>query len=341
MRRTSLLLVTLLGPSMVFAHGSPNTISGSSSHAPISVMGDHTHKAGEWMLSYRYMSMAMGGNLDGSDGISSAEITGNMMNPGQYMVAPEDMVMTMHMLGAMYAPSDQLTVMAMLPWVSSEMDHVTRMGGRFTTEAAGFGDVKLSALVNVYQSVSKAHKVHLNLGLSLPTGSIDERDDTPAMANAKLPYPMQLGSGSIDVMPGMTYQGFGEIYSWGSQLMLTLPTAENDNDYQLGNRYGVSVWLARSWSTAVSTSLGLNYQYWQNIDGAREDLNPNMVPTADPDARAGQRADLSLGLNYLFIRGSLKGHRLALEYSQPIFQRLDGPHMELESTLTLGWQYAF
>ncbi len=29
-------------------------------HAPISVMGDHYHKKGEFMLSYRYMPMWMG-----------------------------------------------------------------------------------------------------------------------------------------------------------------------------------------------------------------------------------------------------------------------------------------
>jgi len=28
-------------------------------HAPIGVMGEHTHKAGEWMLSYRYRNMFM------------------------------------------------------------------------------------------------------------------------------------------------------------------------------------------------------------------------------------------------------------------------------------------
>lgn len=336
-----LLAGLALVPGLALAHGGPATASGASSHAPISVMGDHTHKQGEWMLSYRYMQMNMDGNLDGSDGISTRQITGTMIAPGKYMVAPEKMTMTMHMLGAMYAPSDDLTLMVMLPWVSTEMDHVTRMGAAFTTETEGVGDVKISGLVNVYQSPDGGHKVHLNLGLSLPTGSIDERDDTPAMANAKLPYSMQLGSGSVDLMPGVTYRGFGNHYSWGLQARATLPTGENDNDYQLGNRYGVTGWMARSLSHALSVSLGLQYQYWNEIDGARADLNPMMVPTADPNAYGGQRGDLSVGLNYLFEKGALKGHRLALEYSQPVYQRLDGPQMEAESTLTLGWQYAF
>ena len=49
------------------------------------------------------------------------------------------------------------------------------------------------------------HKFHLNLGVSLLTGSTDERDDTPALANALLPYTMQLGSGTFDVLTGATY----------------------------------------------------------------------------------------------------------------------------------------
>lgn len=35
------------------------------SHGPIGVMGDHTHEAGEIMLSYRWMYMSMGGHRAG------------------------------------------------------------------------------------------------------------------------------------------------------------------------------------------------------------------------------------------------------------------------------------
>ena len=39
-------------------------ISLPDDHAPIGVMGDHAHKAGEWMLFYRYGFMKMDGNRD-------------------------------------------------------------------------------------------------------------------------------------------------------------------------------------------------------------------------------------------------------------------------------------
>ena len=77
-------------------------------HAPIGVMGDHTHKAGEFMLSYRYMRMRMGGMRDGDDRVSASSVLGD------YIVAPKSMDMNMHMFGAMVAPVDGVTLMLMV-----------------------------------------------------------------------------------------------------------------------------------------------------------------------------------------------------------------------------------
>ena len=82
-------------------------------HGPIGVMGDHFHKAGEWMVSARVMRMHMSGNQLGDDELSDSEVImqpnapGRM--PGVLSVVPQDMDMDMLMLGAMYAPTDGLT----------------------------------------------------------------------------------------------------------------------------------------------------------------------------------------------------------------------------------------
>ena len=73
------------------------------SHAPISVMGEHTHEAGEWMLSYRFMRMEMDGNRSGTDSLPTEDVL------AQFPVSPLNMTMDMHMFGAMFAPSDKLT----------------------------------------------------------------------------------------------------------------------------------------------------------------------------------------------------------------------------------------
>jgi len=94
---------------------------------PIGVMGAHAHTQGDWMFSYRFMRMDMDGNRDDSDRVSTKKVLKD------YMIAPKSMTMDMHMLGAMYGVSDDLTVMLMVPYLDLEMDHVTRMGAKFTT----------------------------------------------------------------------------------------------------------------------------------------------------------------------------------------------------------------
>jgi hypothetical protein len=178
-------------------------------HAPIGVMGDHTHSAGEWMFSYRYRFMDMDGNREGTDNLSDAEVL------QQFPVTPVRMTMQMHALGVMYAPTNDLTLMAMVPYVFKEMDHVTRRGVRFTTNSEGFGDIKLTALYKVLDQSQQ--RLHLNIGMSFPTGSIEERDNTPAGDDQILPYPMQIGSGTFDLLPGITYLGQSNNWSWGSQ----------------------------------------------------------------------------------------------------------------------------
>ena len=64
-------------------------------------MGDHTHDAGEWMVSYRYMRMRMNGNRDGDDRVSATSVLRD------FPVAPTRMDMEMHMFGLMVAPIDR------------------------------------------------------------------------------------------------------------------------------------------------------------------------------------------------------------------------------------------
>lgn len=302
-------------------------------HAPIGVMGDHTHHKGEFMASYRYMFMNMDGNRDGTDSLSESEVLQN------FMVTPVDMTMEMHMFGAMYAVSEDVTLMAMVPYVSKEMEHLTRNGTRFTTNSEGFGDIKTTALYTIFNKDKQ--RIHLNLGASFPTGSINEKDDTPAGEDQILPYPMQIGSGTFDLLPGITYLGQSDEGSWGAQALTTLRLGKNDNGYRLGNKYQLSGWIARNWTNWLSTSLRLTGTTWGDIDGADDRLNPMMIPTADPDLRSGTQINLGLGVNLYAPEGNLKGSRLAMEFELPILRDLDGPQLETDWQLTLGLQSSF
>jgi hypothetical protein len=163
------------------------------------------------MLSYRFMRMSMEGNRTGTESVTPEQVL------LAYPVTPLRMPMNMHMFGIMIAPSDRVTLMGMLPIVSLEMDHRTQMGGEFTTEASGIGDLALTTLLEVHNANRLAF--HPNLGVRAPAGSIDEMDVTPASApnEAILPYPMQLGSGTWDLVGGGTYLGQSDRASWGAR----------------------------------------------------------------------------------------------------------------------------
>ncbi len=311
-------------------------------HAPIGVMGDHVHAKGEWMLSYRYMSMTMDGSQDGHRDLDSGNITS--LTGFGFLVTPLNMTMQMHMLGAMYAPSDDWTLMAMVPWLENEMDHRNRAGLEFSTRSRGLGDIRIGGLRSLWQDDHT--RAHLNFNVSLPTGSINAEDQTPLSMgmDTQLPYPMQLGSGTYDLMPGITVLGKEAGWSWGAQAIATLRTGENSNDYRLGNRQDATTWIAVEAAESLSLSTRLAYSHWNDIHGADPDLAGQLagmiVPTVDPKLRSGDRLDILFGLNWTARAGSLKGHRLALEIGWPLAQDLDGPQLETDVLLTLGWQLA-
>ena len=287
---------------------------------PARVMGGMPTADGRLMLALTYARMVMDGNRDGTDRVSTAEVL------DQFPVAAESMDVDMVMLSAMYGFSDDLSAMFMLPYLSKEMDHVTRTGRAFTTSADGFGDARLGVNYDLYEE--SGHRVQLTAGLSLPTGSIDETDDTPAGADQVLPYPMQLGSGTFDLLPAVTYTARDGVYAWGGQVAGTVRLGENDRDYTLGDRIQASVWGSRRWTDWMSSSLRLIAEDQGNIDGADSRLDPNLVQTADPDRRGGSQVSLAFGLNFLVPHDELRGLGADLEFEAPIYRDLDGPQVE-------------
>lgn len=327
-----LIVICLLGFSGAVAQAADHHHA-HLTEAPAGVMGDHVHHRGSWMFTYTYMTMHMDGMRDGTDDLGNSEVLKD------FMVTPVRMDVQTHMFGSMYAVTDDFTVMAMAPWISKEMDHVTRMGVRFSTSSDGIGDMRLSG---IYKIVNRGdQKLLLNFGVSAPTGDIDEKGNTPAMQNAQLPYAMQLGSGTWDLLPGVTYTGMERAWSWGTQVLGTLRLGDNDNHYTQGDRLEFSGWGAYRFAQAWSTSLRLKWQTWGNVDGNDRKLDPGIVPTADPDLQGGTRADLLAGVNFYAPSGAFGGNRLAIEGGLPVYENLDGPQMSTEWMLAASWQMVF
>jgi len=305
------------------------------------------------MLSLRQMSMEM-------DGIRSASqaVAPDSVFASNYTVTPTSMSMDMTMLGAMYAPSDDYTLMAMISHREIEMDHLIfgmaaplialNDGSReFTTSSSGLGDLKFSAIMPL--SSSEGESWRWILGLSLPTGSIDEQDLIPGPGGRQqrlMPAPMQLGSGTLDLLAGLGVSEKLEHWSWGAQADGVLRAYENDRDYRLGDELSASGWIAKPLGDSLSASLRLNYKLSGKMKGTQEGIgqNPPFAPsrrtvtTAFSENYGGEQLDLLLGANLVFQHGPLAGHRLALEISLPLLRDLNGYQLETDRVLAFGWQ---
>ena len=329
----------------------------ADSHAPIGVMAEHTHNAGEWMLSYRFKYMFMKNNLIDDSSVSPEKIVTSVPNrffglplqPPTLRVVPTEMSMYMHMFGGMYAPTDWITLMAMGMYMEKSMDHITFAGpvgttrlGTFTTDTSGFGDTRFTGMFEIYDD--GMHRVQLNAGLSIPTGSITERDTilTPmnTWPDVRLPYSMQLGSGTYDLLPGIVYSGKKHEWGWGAQYTGTIRIGTNDENYTLGDNHLITTWGSYQWRNWLSTSLRLEADYLGKIDGIDANII-GPVQTADPGNQGGRTVSLLFGLNLAGQYGALRGHRIAVEGGFPLYQNLNGPQLETDFVITAGWQYAF
>lgn len=316
------------------------------SHAPIGVMGDHTHNKGGFMFSYRAMYMGMEGMLNGSDDISAA----NVLAEGGFPVTPTEMTMQMHMLGVMYAPSDRVTLMAMTSYKANDMDLVIIASDTpFNTNATGLGDTKIGALVSLVDKNN--HKVHANASLSIPTGSVDNRDDIPVLNNALLAYPMQTGSGTWDPSMGVTYTSHKGLFGWGAQTMFTFPVGNNDKEYSLGEKTEATAWGSIQAADFISFSTRLKFTKTGNIQGAADDLTTpfvagngntiilaNFMPVFNTENSGRTQLDLNFGSN-LVIK-SVKGLRVGLEVGLPVYQDVNGIQMKNTIAGTIGILYA-
>ena len=307
--------------------GSMTEMMGAPGLVPFDIM---TGQAGKWMVGYQLMSDKMDGNLAGAGNISEASIL------KRFFAAPTDMTMQMHMGMVMYAPTDRLTLMALVPYVRKEMNHLTTDGVRFAERTDGIGDTELRGMYSVHETKEPRQWLLLSGGVGVPTGSIDA-----TMGEMRLEYPMQIGSGTFSLLPGLTYLGQVLPWGWAADFGSTVRLGRNDNGYTLGNRHQLGVSITRQLKNSMSVSGGARGELWGNIRGADSALDPTDEPTKDPSLQGGKRLSALLGITVHPETGTFKGQHFHLQAEVPVRQSLDGPQLQRSWIFRVGWQLEF
>lgn len=313
---------------------------------PAGVMISHVHPKNEWMISYRFMQMGMGTPIQGSSSISELNVYNN------YLAYTPSMRMDMHMLMGMVGVSDRFTAMVMFNYLSNSMpmnmmsghshdemtSHSTDHMGMHTN---GLGDTKLHALYGIVKNTTT--QVVASLGISLPTGSIQKKgiNDDMFYAGNRLPYMMQLGSGTVDALPGITYVTQHENLTYSAQVQGIIRLNSTTVGYQLGDEINMTTWLGYNWWKGLGSSLRLEGNWAGSLRGSDPSFYSFNEIATNTQNYGGIRLQGLAGLSYQFEEGFIANHRIALEYGIPLYQKANGIQNKLNQTWMASWSYSF
>jgi hypothetical protein len=322
--------------------------------APAGVMFAHMMpEPGDFMIGYRYMyNLDKGDMLHGTRSVSDAQVIAQGCGPAaKCLYQPGKMSMHMHMLDIMYAPTDWLNLMLMPQFVDMDMDlpelqgadfsqvniHASHSGALLHHSTGGIGDTAVYGLVKLYDSAH--HHLHAAAGISAPTG------DSSLKLNRSsefIHYGMQLGSGTWDFKPSLTYTGQWDDWSWGAQLSGTHRLQNrNESGYALGDVFQTTAWGSYNLTDWLSASARGIYTVQGGIQG-RYDPPIQITTTADlPSNYGGRYWDVGFGVSAVVPAGSLRGNRLSVEWQQPVEQDVNGYQMERRGTFNATWTLPF
>ena len=333
-----LVLLTLPQPSTAQTREAHEwTSDRADAEAPASITQDRVLPKGAFQLGVRFLFSDMAGQGYGTDSLTVDQVL------SLFDVANSEMASTGFSVDLLWGATNRLTLTATGVFAQKAMDHLSGLEGQpnaflfYETEASGIQDVEVSALYDVLSRGD--YRFHLHGGVSIPVGSIDSDDITPFSdpSATQLPYSQQMGSGTVDVTPGFTFNIQNHLASLGIQGKATIRIGENDRGWALGDEYLGNLWGGLKASDWASASIGLRYSNWGNVEGFDEELNPNESPAHNTLTQAGWRVDLPLGVNFVLPEGQFEGHRLSVEFLFPIHQDLEGPQLKHNWSVVAGW----
>ncbi len=336
-------------------------------NSPAGVMFDHTlPNAGDFMAGYRFMRSDQAGDmLLGSHKVGLDEVNLNGCEGRECAVTPNFMAMSMHMLDLMYAPTDWLTLMLMPQWMDMEMTMTANPNVQITGghgghsghghQTGGIGDFGAYALFKAFDHSN--HHLTLSLGGTAPTGDVDivlRKTGTNPVDRQPIHYGMQLGSGTWDFKPALTYTGEMDNFLWGGQANATIRLEDsNESGYALGDIFQGSIWTGYNWTNWLATTVRGVYTSQGKIQGAypaSTEIDPTtglpFVPqhigSFDfPANYGGQFVDLGLGVNVTVPSGAFAGNTLKFEWLQPVHTDYNGYQLDRDYALNFTWSYGF
>jgi len=325
---------------------------------PMNIPGGGVPETNEFRFKISPVFMRMDGLLESTEDVQPESILG-MPSMGKFMAAQRSMDMYMVNASAGYSFTDRFFGGIMFMWKKNDMDmkfnsKMTKMTNSpgYTMKSTGMGDTMLMGKYRLYSDDALVPTSQLSLfaGLSLPTGSINEKNANHPLDIRKgeeLPYGMQLGSGTFDPTLGVLYQGSSSPLWWGVNLTYTPRLYENSRDYNLGDEYHYDLYAMYQFRYNTLVQLQINGKYQGSIKGEMDELrtglsgravhgdaaSPLMTPLWDNENYGGHQISTTVGLQWQ----PFPLHIVDISLGLPLFQRLNGPQLKDDYRLALTW----
>ncbi|MEM8501079.1 MAG: transporter [Pseudomonadota bacterium] len=307
---------------------------------------DATEDSQRWNFSLGWYSQRLDGYRRGTTDFTINEVlfeSGEQRVYHNFPVVPTVIEQDVFTASLSYRYSRRSTLSLTVPFVRQATDHVSSVASyeQFMLGTDGIGDVGVSWRNNFYKD--DICQFSIGVGLSLPTGSIDEQGDTPREpGNQQLPYTMQLGSGTYDVKIGMGMSWYLGKWTWVSDFGYVHRTNKNDRDYRLGNRFLLGTEMRTAVNKYITAGLGVEYQHSGDINGLDTEITvpgpfPYPASITDPGNFGGQlvRANGSLTLKLTARQSAV------ITYGSPVYQDLNGIQPKARGRVSASWSISF
>jgi len=330
---------------------------------PMNIPGGGIPEDYEFRFKIQPSFMRMDGLRSGASNVEGATLLGMpvmMGKPtGKFMAVQKNMDMSMLNIAFGYSFSDDFFAGIMGMYQDNRMSmafnsKMTAMTGQsgYTMKSHGFADTMLMTKYRLYADdpLIPTSEVSWFTGASLPSGSIGERNTTHPLTVRRLellPYGMQLGSGTVDPILGLLYQGSKSPWWWGLDGTYTGRWYDNSRNYRLGDVYKVDAYLMNQLSYNFLWQAQVNFEWKGRIHGQADEAvsgfsghavhgnagSPFMTPLWNPANYGGVRTSVTLGVQWQ----PAPLHILELNVRIPVYQRLNGVQLKDQFGVMFTW----
>lgn len=327
--------------------------SPSQAPAPLGVFGADMPAPGHWVFALLGSAARLQDNYVGARTVSGADIVTNVISPstpaGAHVLrlGPTHSAVESEGVSVTYGLSPNLILFASTAAIQKDVDLHAYQGlsgatslGFSVGKTSGLGDTTIAAIARVYHDATS--RVNVNLGLCLPTGSTTENMvvllPDGASPSRRAFYAMQPGAGTVDLLPGVTYSGVRDAWSWGASYRARLPLDHGSQGWAYGDLHELNAWGGYSWRPGLETTLRLN----ATTQGAIRGQDPRIrgyAQGSNPAFYGGQQVGLSVGaiVGGQFFR--LPAAQFGVEAGAPFYQDLNGPQLGRNWQVNVAFRY--